>query len=70
MTTDADTTGDALRAEREEARLTQHELAARMRTTQQHVSTIEGRAKVRASTAQRYLEAVHVHTQAADEAVA
>lgn len=62
MPHETDTTGDELRQEREDAKLTQAELAALMRTTQQYVSTIEGRAKVKPATAVRYRTAVYVYT--------
>ena len=62
------TTGDELRRLREQAELTLAQVAERMRSTQQHVSTIEGKAKVRRATADRYRDAVSIdtHTRATD----
>lgn len=64
------TTGDDLRRLREDAELTQAQVAERMGSTQQHVSTIEGKAKVRRPTADRYRAAVLpvTHTPTANQA--
>lgn len=58
--TDA-TSGRDLRDLRDEHRLTQDQIATSMRTTQQYVSTIEGKATVRHKTAERYRSAVYAY---------
>lgn len=60
-------TGDELRAEREAANITQAQLASEMGTTQQYLSTIEGKAAVRAKTVKRYLAAVYAYTNGQKE---
>lgn len=55
-------TGDELRALRESHGLTQAQVAQAMGSTQQHVSVIEGKASVRAKTADRYRRAVYAYT--------
>lgn len=63
MATDYLPTGDDLRRERELKGITQAELAQVMGSTQQHVSTIESKARVKIRTAERYRKAVHAYTQ-------
>jgi transcriptional regulator with XRE-family HTH domain len=58
------TSGDDLRQEREDARLTQLQVAQAMGSTQQHVSVIEGKAVVRPQTVRRFRDAVSVYTSA------
>lgn len=63
MATDTLPSGDDLRRDRELKGITQAELARQMGSTQQHVSTIESKARVKIRTAERYREAVHAYTR-------
>ncbi len=65
MATDHLPTGDDLRVLREARGLTQAQIAQAMRSTQQYVSTIEGKAAVRLRTAERYRRAVYGYTSEA-----
>lgn len=66
MASDHLPTGDSLRVLRETTGLTQAQLATRMRTTQQYISTIEGKSSVRVLTAERYRKAVYAYTTHAE----
>lgn len=62
MTNPDRTSGSDLKSLRDQVDLTQEQVAAEMGTTQQYVSTIEGKAFVKAATADRYRAAVYAYT--------